>query len=401
MNIGKNTVKTLMHYSSSLLAIIEFILSLVLFFLLPSDSEASNNVFMIVITASLYLILSVAIFITGNLVPTIDQTVFPARFFTGILTLLKDIPIHGLHITGSKSTKSARGNWNARSIFTLNIFLVSASYITIGLAVCPDFRNPVHMIRYTIAYPYGVILVAQPLLWTLLFITAFIWNYIDTASRIQVPKDYHSLKQKDNKKPLVQCSSCAAVFQYNQHDGICPKCGNYNRLSESTYRIDKSYKQKKMRLKLFKTYGAVILSFAITFTLSIIRNSQEAKDDIANKDIKVPAVSRDSKIEDTGEISDGTAFTPEDIGALLEEIKADNGYKTIYHKELYKDGLTDEDGNKCNEVTILIATDNSEKVSWFKFNKYLKTSKDHKAGEIVFYMGAESDSLKKSDIIDD
>ncbi|SHO51970.1 hypothetical protein [Anaerocolumna xylanovorans] len=400
MNTGKSNVKTIMHYASSLLVILTIILSIVIFSMLPSYSMDSTKVTLIVVTASSYLMFSLCFMIIGVFFPKYEKTVsskagrnlFIMKLIAGVSAIYGGNVLHGIHNITQETPKSIKRHWSALGIFITGIFLAFADFFTAVAITEPDTLNIGYILRSLISYPYGQVLAAQFTLWCLVFITTSVWYYIDTKDNIQVPHDVHTMQRETSlKSHQVQCSSCSTVFQYELYEGMCPECGVYNRLSENTYYRDNPYKRKKTALELFRAYGTVILVFASIITITIVKNHidtnggltfiQQKKADISEKDTV------------------SNSFTPEEVAALLNDIKAEDGYETIYHKELYTDGLMDEDGEKYNEVMILVASDRDEKVSWYKYNKYLKTSENHKAGEIVLYMAAESDSLTKADVI--
>lgn len=410
MNAVKSTVKTIMHYSSSLLVILVFILSIMIFIMLPSDSKDSAQVTMLIITSSSYLGVSSVLILIGILLPKIEVSlsknirnqISGVKILTGIFSLLKGDLLHGLHsILDYKTPKSVRANWNAPFIFIASIFLFYLDFLTAGVIAAIDTLNPIRILEHTIIYPCGQLLIAQLIIWILLSITAFVWYYLDTKSSIPLPDNLTIHAREHNKRTLIQCLSCGTVFHYELYEGICPKCGHYNQFSENTNHLKNQYKRKKTVLELFKTYGMIILIFSAIITIAIIKQRSGYKDDLKIINMKLPALNHQTEVEDARNSTAVVTFTTEDINSLLEEIKIENSYKTIYHKELYEDNLTDTSGEKYNKLTILTASDENEKVYWYQYFKYLETSKNHNAGEIEFYMGAESSSITKTDILGD
>jgi hypothetical protein len=247
-----------------------------------------------------------------------------------------------------------------------------------------------------------------------------------------MPNNMKNFSQKDDKRTLVQCSSCATVFHYDRCEGICPNCGKYNQLTGNTFYVENIYKSKKAIFAVFKSIGMIILIFVVIIVGTLIKYKLDENNEPDGMNIKIPAFNFEvgeekdkteiNDYKDNSKNSDNTNnleegehkdssenlenkntlnFTPDEINMLLDEIKEEDNLEATYHKEIYKNNLTDDSGEKYNEITILIANNESEKVYWYKFYKYLKTSEKYKEGEIVFYMGAESSTLTKSDIINE
>jgi hypothetical protein len=212
-----------------------------------------------------------------------------------------------------------------------------------------------------------------------------------------VPEDVKNRAHMGNEK--IQCNSCSSIFQFDIYSGICPKCGTYNPLNQNTFYQENRYKRKKSTAALVKPIIWVIVIFSIGIIGALVDQKINGKDDL-NFDINIPTINL-PEVENLTTNNVDSYFTPEEIDDLLEEIKADNNLETIYHKEIYENDLRNSSGDKYNEVTIFVATDDSEKVSWYQFYKYQESSENHNAGEIEFYIGAESDSLTKDDIMAD
>lgn len=443
MNTKKNTVKTIMHLSCSLLVVLNMILTTINFYILITNSIDTVKAMMIVINSVLFFLVSVILMITGMFISE-KEIIFTAKgkrnlFIIGLLAaLLSGKPLHGLQgFMDLNRKKSIRRHWNAPIILVLGIILFFMDFLTAVIVTDAETLDMGYIITAFISFPCGMILTAQFIAWLLLIGAAFIWYYIDIKSRIQVPKNMNNLSQKEDKKTLVQCSSCATVFHYDHYDGICPSCGKYNPLSGNSYYFENSYKSKKAVFALLKSIGAIILVFAVIITGTVIKYKLDENNETSGMNIQLPefhfqtegekntdnieAGEKDkgnTKIEENDkenteieennknnteivENQNSLEFTTDEIITLLEEIKEDDNIEIAYHKELYKNNLTDDSGEKYNEIVILIATDDSDKVYWYQFYKYLGTSKNHKEGEIVFNMGAESSTMTKSDIVNE
>lgn len=174
---------------------------------------------------------------------------------------------------GMNKKKSIRRQWNAPTILIMGIFLTFINLFT-SLLVSDSEALNIDYIKNLIAYPYGQVLLAQFIAWILLIFTSSVWSYIDMKDQIQVPEDVRNLKQDNNKKSVVQCSSCATLIRYDTNDGICPVCGTYNRPSEAFYN-ENSYKRKKTVFELFKTISIIILIFAAIIIATLIQNHIE------------------------------------------------------------------------------------------------------------------------------
>ena len=166
----------------------------------------------------------------------------------------------------------------------------------------------------------------------------------------------------------------------------------------SNYR-ENQYKRKKSTLELIKPIIWVILVFSIGIIGAIVNQQINGKDDL-NFDINIPTLNS-NMVENSTTTDVDSYFTPDEIDDLVEDIKAENNFETIYHKEVYENDLRNTEGEKYHEVTIFVATDDSEKVFWYQFYKYQEASKQHNAGEIEFYIATESDSITKSDVVTD
>ncbi|QHQ60751.1 hypothetical protein Ana3638_08175 [Anaerocolumna sedimenticola] len=405
-NNGKITSKTIIHYINSFLIVLIFILSITSFFFLKSFSfNPTADIFMILISL-LYLIFSIVIAIPGIFFPE-KPTLLSAKtrrnifLFQLVAFLLETNKMHGLAaLSESKSLKSIKRSWNGPAVFILGIFLMFAEFFT-ALIISDSETLDINYILTTFAsITYGKILIALFIGWVLLFLTTSIWFYIDTKENIPITDNMKSPKQEtsNNTKLMAKCCNCGSIFNYSKHDGMCPECGKYNPLSADPLYLENSYKRKKTILVLIKTYGIIIGAFCFILIGSIIKYQIDYGNGLHGLKVHIPSLKHQEETPKTPEESDSPAFTAEEINGLLDDIRLDTGFINLYHKEQYKYNQTDTSGEKYDEVIILIATDNSEKVYWYQYFKYLNCSEKHKPGGIVFNMGMESNTLTKSDI---
>lgn len=270
MNTHKNTVKTIMHYCCSLLVIVSAVLAIANLLIISSLSSDPDKTLLIWITTFTYLIFSIIFIITGILIPQkgIFISAKASRYFS-IISLLAGLSQGKLQLQLMKGNKTIRRQWNAPAIFITGILLVILNFISVIIISDPVTIDIGYILLTCIALPYGLILLALLIVWLLLFIAASVWFYIDTKSRIQVPDDVIEHRKDYDNKPMVQCGSCNTVYQYDLYEGICPKCGAYNRYSENAYHLENAYKSKKSISGIIKNIGLAILIFAgaIIFTL--------------------------------------------------------------------------------------------------------------------------------------
>ncbi len=270
MNTHKNTVKTIMHYCCSLLVIVSAVLAIVNLLIISSLSIDPEKTLLIWITTFTYLIFSFVFIITGLLIP--KKGIFisaKASRYVSIISLLAGLSQGKLHPQLMKGNKTIRRQWNAPAIFITGILLIILNFISAIMISDPEAINIGYILLTCFSLPHGLILLVLLIVWFLLFITASVWFYIDAKSRIQVPDDVIEHRKAYDSKPMVQCGSCNTVYQYDLYEGICPKCGEYNRYSENAYHLENSYKSKKSISGIIKNIGLAILIFAgaIIFTL--------------------------------------------------------------------------------------------------------------------------------------
>jgi hypothetical protein len=211
MNTKKNTVKTIMHLSCSLMVVLTMILTVINFYvLIITNSIGADEAMMIEITSVLFLTLALILTIAGMLIPE-KEIIFTAKgkrnlFIIGLLAaLLSGKPQHGLQgLMDFNGKKSLRRQWNAPIILVLGIFLFFMVFLTAIIAADAETLDIGYIITNFISLPCGMILIAQLLAWILLIAAAFVLYYIDIKSRIQVPKNMNNLTQKEDKKTLVQ-----------------------------------------------------------------------------------------------------------------------------------------------------------------------------------------------------
>ncbi len=270
MDTNKNTVKTIMHCCCSLLVIVSAVLAIANLLIISALSVDPDKSLLIWITTFTYLIFSFIFIITGILIPKkgIFISAKASRYFS-IISLLAGLSQGKLHLQLMKGNKTIRRQWNAPAIFITGILLVILNFISIIIISDPVTIDIGYILLTCIFLPHGLVLLALLIVWFLLFIAASVWFYIDAKSRIQVPDDVIEHRKDYDNKPMVQCGSCNTVYQYDLYEGICSKCGEYNRYSENAYHLENSYKSKKSISGILKNIGLAILIFAgaIIFTL--------------------------------------------------------------------------------------------------------------------------------------
>jgi hypothetical protein len=349
---------------------------------------------MIAISSCLFLLFSIILFITSVLFPKKEKEL-AGKFVSRALFVVFIVSLFQGDLVYSRGKKSIRRRWDVTLLFISTIFLVLIEIFTAMVVTNSETFNLIPIYKSFASNTYGLILTVQLVSWFLLMIMGMIWQYIDNKEHIQVPEDVKNRAHMGNEK--IQCNSCSSIFQFDIYSGICPKCGTYNPLNQNTFYQENRYKRKKSTAALVKPIIWVIVIFSIGIIGALVDQKINGKDDL-NFDINIPTINL-PEVENLTTNNVDSYFTPEEIDDLLEEIKADNNLETIYHKEIYDNDLRNSSGEKYNEVTIFVATDDSEKVSWYQFYKYQESSENHNAGEIEFYIGAESDSLTKDDII--
>ena len=402
---GKITLKTIIHYINCFLIALILILSITSLLFLQSVVLNPNADFFIILSSLMYLIFSIVIAIPGIFYPEkptllSDKTKRNIFLIKLMAFLLEKNKLHGLAaLSDGKSLKSVKRSWNAPVVFILGIILMFVEFFTALIISGSKTLDISYILKTLASITYGKMLIALFIGWVLLFLTTSIWFYLDTNENIQISDEKKTSKQDaaNIKKQIIKCGGCGNIFNYNKYDGMCPECGKYNQLSADTFYVE-SHKRKKTIFILFRTYGIIIGVFCIILLGGLIKYQLDYGGGLNNLNINIPALGLQKEAQDTEEESEGSSFTAEEINNLLDDIRADTGCKTLYHKEQYKYNQTDTYREKYHEVIILIATDSSEKVYWYQYFKYLKTSEKHKRGEIVFNMGMESNTLTKSDI---
>lgn len=421
MNLQKNSLKKIMHVSCSLLVTLNILLSVINLINMSSYSLNSLHTSMISFTSWFYLIFSIILFITGILLPKKEKTLsLDGKKTKRLIRILFVFALTQGKLLYARGTMFIRRRWNITLILVSAIFLILADVFTAMVVMDARSFDMVPIFSDFVSYTYGLILTIQMISWFLLIILGAIWHYIDSKEHIQVPKDVMNQPLKSSDK--IQCNSCSTVFQYDTYNGICPKCGAYNRLNENTYSRENKYKRKKSGMELFKLIFYVILIISIGVVVAIWAEKWNKKNSL-NFDIDIPEINIPKvepidkldldiptidipeinipKVEPLEEKNKDSYFTPDEINALIDEIKTEHGFDIVYHKEIYDNDLSNSSGELYHEVTILIATEDSEKVFWFQYVKYQATTKEHKAGDIEFYMGAESNSITKSELMAD
>ena len=390
-----------MHISCILLITLNLLLAIGNL-LLPA-SYYSNPVTgdLLLMTSICYLIFAVTILSMGALIPEKGITLSGKMLFIfGLLKLVYgitrgspgriDLPVGRRHLTKG---------WNAPGIMIIGILLSIPNLFSMLLVSEVESLNPVEAAKALINNPTGLVLAGMLFTWFLLIITSWIWYYIDTKHTIKVPDNIENQSQDGDKNSMAKCGSCGEFYDYDRHDGSCPKCGKYNRPSATSYNENR-YKKNKAALNVFRIFILIILIFAGAVILPHAKAFIEKLNPPEPTNINVPVVNL--PIGGTGNAgSENMEFTSEEIDDLLVKIEEKYELEIIYHRELYQNNEKDESGRRYNQVTILIATEESETVYWFQFLKYQEKTDEYEAGEIVFYTAAESESLKKSDIMAD
>lgn len=420
MNLQKNLLKKIMHISCSLLVTLNIALSVINLFQLSSYSLDSLHTSMITFTSWFYLIFSSILLITGLLLPKKEKPLsLDGKKTKSLIRILSLFALTQGRLFYARGTMRIKRGWNITLIIVFTIFLVLADGFTAMVVTDARNFNMVQIISNFASNTYGLILTIQMFSWFLLLILGGIWQYIDTKERIQVPKDV--MNQPMNSSDKIQCNSCSTIFQYDTYNGICPKCGAYNRLNQNTYSRENTYKRKKSAMELLKIVLAIFLIISLAIIATVIIEEKWNKKNRLSFDIDIPEINIpkvepiDNLANDIPKVnipeinvpevepSDGenldTYFTTEEINVLLDEIKTKNDFDIVFHKEIYDNDLRNSLGERYHQVTIVIATKDSEKAFWFQYFKYQETTKEHKAGDIEFYMGAESDSITKSELM--
>ncbi len=401
MNTGKKSVKDIMHISCTILITLNLLLAIALL-LLPA-SYYSNPVTgdILLITSICYLIFATTILSLGILIPEKGITLSgKAVFVFGLLKLVYGITRGSpgrIDLTGRRRYLSK--GWNAPSIMIIGILLSIPNLFSMLLISEVESLNPFQVAQALSTNPKGLVLAGMLVTWFLLIIASWIWYYMDTKETVKVPDDVGAQNQNGDKNSMAKCRACGEFYDYDRYDGSCPKCGKYNRPSAISYNENR-YKKNKAALSVFKIFILIILIFSGIVIVPHAKAFIEKLSPPEPANINVPAVNL--PIAGTGSPGSETfEFTSEEIDDLLVKIEEKYELEIIYHRELYQNNEKDESGQRYNQVTILIATEESESVYWFQFLKYREKTDEYEAGEIVFYTAAESESLKKSDIMAD
>ncbi len=399
MNTGKKSVKDIMHISCILLITLNLLLAIANL-LLPA-SYYSNPVTgdLLLVTSICYLIFAVTILSMGALIPEKGITLSgKVLFIFGLLKLVYGITRGSpgrIDLPGRR--RHLPKGWNAPGIMIIGILLSIPNLISMLLVSEVESLNPVEAAKALINNPQGLVLAAMLFTWFILTITSWIWYYIDTKHTIEVPDTIGAQNQNGDKNSMAKCRACGEFYDYDRHDGSCPKCGKYNRPSAVSYNENR-YKKNKAALNVFKIFILIILIFAGVVIVPHARAFIEKLSPPEPANINVPVVSL--PIGGTGSAgSENFEFTSAEIDDLLTKIEEKYELDIVYHRELYQNNEKNEAGQRYNKVTIIIATEESETVYWFQFMKYQEKTDEYEAGEIVFNMAAESESLKKSDFM--
>jgi hypothetical protein len=426
MDTDKNTTKTIIHYFNTILIVLIFILSVIsLFFQKSIYLKPGIDIFMILISA-LYLIFSVIIAVSGIFYPenplAVSGKVKKSIFILSIFSLLlSSDKLHGLSaLREANSLKSIRRQWNAPVILILGIILMLVEAFTALIITGSNTLILSYVLKALASNPYGKILIALFIGWVVLFLTSSVWFYIDTKENMQISDGIrdditiHKPDMADNERTMITCSRCGFIFNYSHLEGTCPNCGKHNKVKVNTIPYKNPYKKKTIFV-LLKSYGTIIGVFSAILIGSYFLYQMDYGNGlqdltINNPSFEPPAYSynipadanntnKDSNSKQTD--SKGSSFTEEEIQKLLDDIQTDTGIKIQSHRELYSNDQTDASGEKYHKVTILTATEDSDKIYWYQYYKYVTDSENHKAGEIVFYTGMESSTITKSDLTSD
>ncbi len=141
----------------------------------------------------------------------------------------------------------------------------------------------------------------------------------------------------------------------------------------------------------------VIIPYALSFFLNNGDYGSFYTEEMENaKNYKVSNI-----FEDKGVSTDANVeFTESDLEMILAELKQEYGEDMLYKTTDVVLDKKDYQNRHYSELTIVTARkeSNDDSAYWHKYRKYLSENKEYQVGEVVLYLSARSNTVKKSDL---